>query len=159
MARFAKRRAGVGRLWGFPQCSILLQPLKMIASEAIGESVLSFRVECTNKADRSAVEDRIETIGGTKADGTPWRLSQSDAISGLERGSWKLHVEGPRREMVSVVILTRAGRKYLKSESVEESSDLLLALPPCPAVLMASPHARLPSSERLASSGRTRRGQ
>jgi hypothetical protein len=59
----------------------------MVEAQRRGWGFLSFRVECINKTERSAPEGRIRAIGGTKADGTPWRLSESDAISGIERGS------------------------------------------------------------------------
>jgi Protein of unknown function (DUF3892) len=95
-----------------------------------------------------APEHRIRALGGTRTDGTPWRLSEFEAISGIEQHRWVLHVEGPRGETVPVVVAVRAGKKYLKALD-REMPELLLALPKCAPALAPSPGA----SERARSAG------
>ena len=42
------------------------------------------RVECINKTDRYDPHERIQSIGGRNSDGTRWKLSQADAIAGID---------------------------------------------------------------------------
>ncbi len=92
----------------------------------------SVRVSCINKTHRTDPHERISHIGGVNSDGTRWRLPEDDAIAGIERGEWAFYVERPPGHRVWVVIATRLGRKYLKTEADGEQPDNLLALPECP---------------------------
>jgi hypothetical protein len=97
-------------------------------------SLLSFHLECITGIGRGLHGTATRTIGGTRADGTPWRLSEGDAISGIEDCRWTLHVEAPAGERVPVVIALRAGKKFLTAQLDEQMPDLLLGLPECPPV-------------------------
>ncbi len=55
----------------------------------------SHRIRCINKSDRDNPHERIRYIGGRNDDGARWRLSQPEAISGIERGEWTFYVEQP----------------------------------------------------------------
>jgi hypothetical protein len=79
--------------------------------------------------------ERITVVGGEKADGTPWRLTESSAIAGIEAGTWALHIDGTEEAAVRVVIATHAGKKYLKAETDGDRPDKLLALPECSDVI------------------------
>jgi hypothetical protein len=92
---------------------------------------MAIRVECVNKTDRYDPHDRIQNIGGRNGDGTRWRLSQEDAIAGIESGKWDFYV-GVGSQAVSVIVATRLGRKYLKTVADGEQPNNLLSLPECP---------------------------
>jgi hypothetical protein len=90
------------------------------------------RIQCINKSDRSSAHERIRSIGGTNANGTRWKLAEADAIAGIKAGRWTFYVERPAGHRVWVVIATRLGREYLKTEADGEQPDNLLDLPECP---------------------------
>ncbi|MCQ1856155.1 DUF3892 domain-containing protein, partial [Neorhizobium galegae] len=46
----------------------------------------SVRIQCINKSDRTNAWERIRYVGGLNGDGTRWKLSLNDAISGVETG-------------------------------------------------------------------------
>lgn len=102
---------------------------------------MSFRVDCIGMDQGVPAMDRVITIGGTKSDGRPWRLSATDAIAGLENGSWVLHVEGPNMEVVLLVVASSGGKKYLTAERHPQGLNLLLGLPECSPVPMPRPDA------------------
>ncbi len=90
----------------------------------------SVRVQCINKTNRYSAHERISHIGGTNPDETRWRVSESDAIEGIKNGTWAFYVERPAGHRV--IIATRLGREYLKTEADGEQPDNLLSLPECP---------------------------
>jgi hypothetical protein len=91
------------------------------------------KVECVNKTNRTDPHERISHIGGRKQDGSRWRLTEPDAIVGIEEGKWSFYVERPAGHYVDVIIATRLGKKYLKTTADGEQPDNLLSLPECPA--------------------------
>jgi hypothetical protein len=89
-------------------------------------------ISCINKTSRSDAHARIQNVGGINADRTRWRLSESQAIQHIKAGKWAFYVERPAGHRVKVVIATRLGHEYLKTEADGEQPDNLLALPECP---------------------------
>ncbi len=89
------------------------------------------QVRCINKDDRQDKYNRITHIGGLNADGTRWRLTLDEAINAIETGKWKFftHVGGHSRW---VLVASRNGRKYLRTEADQDTPDNLLSLPECP---------------------------
>lgn len=79
-----------------------------------------------------SAHERIRNVGGINANGTRWRLSEADAIQGIKDGKWSFYVERPRGHVVRVIVATRLGHEYLKTEADGEQPDNLLALPECP---------------------------
>jgi hypothetical protein len=89
------------------------------------------QVSCINKTNRFDPHDRIHSIGGF-TNGTRWKISQPDAIAGIERGDWRFYVQAGGHVVWVVVAVSRYGHKYLKTERDGEQPDNLLSLPECP---------------------------
>lgn len=89
----------------------------------------TFQVKCINKNPR---EDRYHSITHVGGFGTSqWKLTLQDAIGRIERGNEGFYtlVNGHHRK---IVVATRLGRKYLKTEADQDTPDNLLSLPECP---------------------------
>ena len=88
-------------------------------------------VLCIRKSDRTNPHERITQIGGRNGDGKAWRLSQQDAIAGIESGKWDFYVYQGGHVVRVIVAVSRYGHKYLKTEADGEQPDNLLSLPEC----------------------------
>lgn len=90
------------------------------------------QVQCIVKEAYS--QDRyhsIQAIGGTSG-GTRWSMTKDAAIQAIESRTESFYVEQPVGHRVGIVVATRLGRKYLKTERDGEAPDNLLSLPNCP---------------------------
>jgi hypothetical protein len=89
------------------------------------------QIQCVNKRPRQDPHLRISHVGGMNADGSRWKLSEDDAIAGIQRGTYAffVNVSGAR---VDVVIATHNGNPYLKTRADGLQPNNLLALPECP---------------------------
>jgi hypothetical protein len=88
-------------------------------------------IKCINKTDRYDAHDRIKNVGGVNPDGRNWKLSQPDAIAGIENGTYSFWTQGGGTP-VNVIVASRNGNKYLKTENDGEQPNNLLSLPECP---------------------------
>ena len=89
------------------------------------------QILCINKSDRYNPHERITHIGGKNSDGTKWRLTQPDAIVGIESGKWSFYVSKAGKTVDVIVAKSQYGHKYLKTEADGEQPDNLLSLPEC----------------------------
>ncbi|WP_343606162.1 DUF3892 domain-containing protein [Fluviicola sp.] len=92
---------------------------------------ISREISCIKKTNRSSAHERISEIGGKYSDGTQWKLTLGQAISGIENGTWSFYVK-KNGHLVDVIISKSAlGHKYLKTKNDGDQPDNLLSLPEC----------------------------
>lgn len=92
----------------------------------------SHEIKCINKQERNNIHERIINIGGVNQNGTRWKISQEEAIQGIESGEWLFYVSQGLNKVNVIIAVSAAGFKYLKTENDSTTSNNLLNLPECP---------------------------
>ena len=88
-------------------------------------------IKCVNKTDRYNAHERIRAIGGQNSDGSIWKLTQEEAIQGVESGKWSFYVAAAEPALEVIVALSIIYKKYLKTEADSEQPNNLLSLYEC----------------------------
>jgi hypothetical protein len=90
------------------------------------------QILCINKADRNNPWERITHIGGLNPNGTRWRLTQEEAIEGINSGKWRFWVASKPKSVWVEVAVSRFDNEYLTTEADGESQNNLLSQDECP---------------------------
>ncbi len=89
----------------------------------------AMRIECTLKQPEAPPQRQVRLVGGTDAEGRPWRMFQQDCIDAMWKGArfYILH-DG---EEVEVEVGWNGLNQYVRTSMHHCADNLLLALPDC----------------------------
>lgn len=90
------------------------------------------QITCVKKSDSPDPHERILRVGGIRADGKRWELSQEAAIRGIEDGSYKFFLGGDGKPVWVIVATSQSGHKYITTESDGSHPERILSRPECP---------------------------
>ena len=88
------------------------------------------RIECIAR-QTGGEGARVGRIGGLNSDGTPWSVSEAQAIQEIESGKTKFYCDVYGQSYLVVVGTDRSGIRFLKAAIDGDSPACLLRLPEC----------------------------
>ncbi len=65
------------------------------------------------RQDRTNAPERIHSGGGVRPDGSHWKLTQDQAISYIQDGTYRFYIEKPGGHRLDVIVATSAYGNYL----------------------------------------------
>ena len=89
------------------------------------------QIQCV-KCDNANPHQRVRYVGGMNLDGTRWKMSEDEAVTGMKAGKWRFWTAGGKKSVWVVTAKSASGREYLKAETDWVQPATLLALPDCP---------------------------
>jgi hypothetical protein len=88
------------------------------------------RIECIARQPRGGGA-RVTRVGGLDSDGTPWSMTEAQAIREIETGKMKFYCDVYGQSYLVVVGTDKSGVKFLKGAIDGDSPACLLRLPEC----------------------------
>jgi hypothetical protein len=87
-------------------------------------------IKCINKTNRQDPHERIQNVGGIRASGVTFKITQPACIAEIEGDEQFFVNQGGKS--VKVIVATHNGHKYIKTENDGLQPNNLLSLPECP---------------------------
>jgi len=87
-------------------------------------------IDCINKQPRNDPYHRIINVGGR--DGGGWKITTNRAITLINSGEWVFITRPVVGHGRKVIVASRLGHQYLRTEADYDTPDNLLSLPECP---------------------------
>ncbi len=90
---------------------------------------VAHQILCVDRSTQIEPYERIVRIGGINADGSTWRITQDEAVAGMQGRRWRFWAHVGGESVWALVARWPWGQRYLEVEAVRPL--MLLSLPPC----------------------------